>query len=114
MLDRATVPAAGPGVKLDFAETCRAAPVTSRPAPDCQPGPAPGGRRTRTRPAVVSWGVVSFAGLWNGFFLASFYIQSQDQWVLTQALRGLVGRTDSQWGTIMALVVLMSVPVVLL
>ena len=63
---------------------------------------------------MVSWGVVSFAGLWNGFFLASFYIQSQDQWVLTQALRGLVGRTDSQWGTIMALVVLMSVPVVLL
>jgi multiple sugar transport system permease protein len=66
-------------------------------------------------PAIASWTVISFSFFWNGFFLATFYLQSQDQWVLTQVLRTLVyGRTDSQWTIIMAIVVLMSAPMVLL
>lgn len=67
------------------------------------------------KPVIASWTVISFSFSWNGFFLATFYLQSQDQWVLTQVLRALIyGRTDTQWTIIMALVVIMSLPVVVL
>lgn len=67
------------------------------------------------KPVIASWTIISFSFSWNGFFLATFYLQSQDQWVLTQVLRALIyGRTDTQWTIIMALVVIMSLPVVLL
>lgn len=66
------------------------------------------------KPAFISIGVLTLVGQWNGFFMPSIFLQTPDQWVLTQALRSLIGRYDSQWGEIMALIVLMSLPMVLL
>jgi ABC-type glycerol-3-phosphate transport system permease component len=67
-----------------------------------------------SKPALVAMGVLSFVGSWNSFFGPSIFLQKQDQWVLTQGLLYLAGRYTSQWGEIMAGVVLMSLPMVLL
>ena len=67
-----------------------------------------------SKPAFVALGVLHFTGMWNGFFLPVIYLQRKEQWVLTQAIRSLLGRYDSPWGEIMAAVVLMTVPIVLL
>ncbi len=67
-----------------------------------------------SKPAFVALGVLHFTGMWNGFFLPIIYLQRKEQWVLTQAIRSLLGRYDSPWGEIMAGVVLMTVPIVIL
>ncbi len=67
-----------------------------------------------SRPALAAMGLLSFVGAWNSFFLPSIFLQRQDQWVLTQGLLYLNGRYTSQWGEIMAGVVLMSLPMVVL
>ena len=67
-----------------------------------------------SKPALAAMGVLSFVGAWNAFFLPSVFLQRQDQWVLTQGLLYLNGRYTSQWGEIMAGVVLMSLPMVAL
>ena len=51
---------------------------------------------------------------WNGFFLPIIYLTRKDQWVLTQAIRSMLGRYDSPWGEIMAGVVLMTLPIIAL
>jgi len=56
--------------------------------------------------------LLTFVSLWNSFFLNSVYLSSQSSWVLTQALQSMVGRYNSQYGEIMAGVVLVSVPIV--
>lgn len=63
-------------------------------------------------PAYLALGLLTFVGLWNSFFVNSIYLSSQDSWVLTQALQSLVGQYNSQYGEIMAGVVLVSVPIV--
>lgn len=62
-------------------------------------------------PAYLSIGLLVFVQLWNSFFVNTVYLQDQDQWVLTQALQSLTGRYNSQYGEIMAGVVLVSVPI---
>lgn len=64
-------------------------------------------------PAFLAMGLITFVGLWNSFFVNSVYLNSQDSWVLTQALQSLVGRYNSQYGEIMAGVVLVSFPIVI-
>ena len=67
-----------------------------------------------SKPALAAMGVLSFVGAWNAFFLPRVFLQRQDQWVLTQGLLYLNGRYTSEWGEIMAGVVLMSLPMVAL
>lgn len=64
-------------------------------------------------PAYLALGLLTFVALWNSFFLNSVYLSSQNSWVLTQALQSMVGRYNSQYGEIMAGVVLVSVPIVI-
>lgn len=64
------------------------------------------------RPAFVALGTITFVSAWNGFFLPSVFLQTQQNWILSQALRFLLGRTQSDWGAIMAGVVLSSLPMV--
>lgn len=65
-------------------------------------------------PAFVSLGTLTFVGAWNGFFIPSVFLQSQKQWVLSQALRTLTSQSQSEWGAIMAGVVLASLPMVII
>ena len=62
------------------------------------------------RPAFWTLGLLTFVGHWNGFFAPAVFLQTQDQWVLTQALRSLLGTSNQRWGEIMAGVTLMSIP----
>ena len=62
------------------------------------------------KPAFWTLGLLTFVGHWNGFFAPAVFLQSQDQWVLTQALRSLLGTSNQSWGEIMAGVTLMSIP----
>lgn len=64
-------------------------------------------------PAYLAMGLLTFVGLWNSFFVNAVYLTTQDSWVLTQALQSLVGRYNSQYGEIMAGVVLVSLPIVI-
>ncbi len=59
-------------------------------------------------------GILTFLGAWNDYFGASVYLRKQESWVLTQGLTYLTGRYNSEWGEIMAGVVLMSLPMVVL
>jgi multiple sugar transport system permease protein len=67
-----------------------------------------------SRPAFMALGLLTFVASWNSFFINTVYLQTQDQWVLTQALQSLIGQYNSQYGEIMAGVVLMSLPIVVL
>lgn len=66
------------------------------------------------KPAFLALGALTFVGQWNGFFAPTIFLQTPDQWVLTQALNSLLGRYLSQWGEVMAGVVLMSLPMIVL
>lgn len=66
------------------------------------------------KPAFLALGALTFVGQWNGFFAPTIFLQTPDQWVLTQALNSLLGRYLSQWGEVMAGVVLMSLPMIIL
>ena len=62
------------------------------------------------RPAFWTLGLLTFVAHWNGFFAPAVFLQTQDQWVLTQALRSLLGTSNQRWGEIMAGIALMSLP----
>lgn len=66
------------------------------------------------KPAFLALGALTFVGQWNGFFAPTIFLQTRDQWVLTQALNSLTGRYLTEWGEIMAGVVLMSLPMIVL
>ncbi len=66
------------------------------------------------KPAFLALGALTFVGQWNGFFAPTIFLQTPDQWVLTQGLNSLLGRYLSQWGEVMAGVVLMSLPMIIL
>jgi len=66
------------------------------------------------KPAFLALGALTFVSHWNGFFAATIFLQTPDQWVLTQGLNSLLGRYQSQWGEIMAGVVMMSLPIILI
>lgn len=67
-----------------------------------------------SKSALLSIGLLTFVNNWNGFFLPTIYLQTQDKWVLTQALRSMIGVYSSNWGEIMAGVVITSVPIVII
>jgi multiple sugar transport system permease protein len=67
-----------------------------------------------SKPAYMALGLLTFVGQWNSFFVNSVYLQTRDQWVLTQALQSLIGQYNSQFGEIMAGVVLISLPIIVL
>ena len=67
-----------------------------------------------SKPAFLALGLLTFVSQWNSFFINTVYLQTEDQWTLTQGLQSLIGQFDSQYGEIMAGVVVMSVPIVLL
>lgn len=67
-----------------------------------------------SRPAYMALGLLTFVGQWNSFFINSVYLQTRDQWVLTQALQSLIGQYNSQFGEIMAGVVIISLPIIVL
>ncbi|MGI6626573.1 MAG: carbohydrate ABC transporter permease [Limnochordia bacterium] len=67
-----------------------------------------------SKPALITIGLINFINNWNGYFNPKIYLLTAEQWVLTQALQSLVGLYTSQWGEIMAGVIMMSLPVVML
>ncbi len=67
-----------------------------------------------SKPAFLALGLLTFVQQWNGFFAASVYLQTRDQWVMTQALQSFIGQYMSLYGEIMAGVILMSLPIIIL
>ncbi len=67
-----------------------------------------------SKPAYTAVGLLTSVTAWNSFFVNTVFLQTQDQWVLTEALQSLIGQYNSQYGEIMAGVVLMSLPIVAL
>jgi len=64
-------------------------------------------------PAYLAIGLLTFVSLWNSYFVNSIYLARQDSWVLTQALQSLIGRYQAEYGTIMAGVTLVSLPILI-
>lgn len=66
------------------------------------------------KPAIVTMGLITFIQQWNNYFGPSVYLQTENQWVLSQGITSLIGTYTSQQGEIMAGTILMSLPIVLL
>ena len=67
-----------------------------------------------SKPAFVTMGLLTLIAQWNGYFWPSVYLQSKEQWVLSQAIVALSGQYVNHQGEIMAGIILMSLPMILL
>lgn len=67
-----------------------------------------------SKPAVVTMGLLTLMQQWNNYFGPSVYLQTQQQWVLSQGIVSLIGTYASRQGEIMAGTLLMSLPMILL
>jgi multiple sugar transport system permease protein len=67
-----------------------------------------------SKPPFMALGLITFVNGWNSYFNAAVFLQTENQWILTQGLLSLIGQYASQWGEIMAGVVLMSLPIFVL
>ena len=54
------------------------------------------------KPVLVTLGLFSFIGAWNDFMGALIYIDSTEKFTITLVLKAFRGRTNLNWGEIMA------------
>ncbi len=54
------------------------------------------------KPVLITLGLFSFIGAWNDFMGALIYIDSTDKFTITLVLKAFRGRTNLNWGEIMA------------
>jgi raffinose/stachyose/melibiose transport system permease protein len=66
------------------------------------------------RPAVVSIGVLVFAGAWNDFINPQVLIRPGEAYTVTTGIYRAVGEYTTDWGSVFANVMLAAAPVLLI
>ncbi len=67
-----------------------------------------------TTPGLVSTGLFAFINGWNEYLFASSFMQSYGNWTLPVGIASFKGQYATDWGTLMAGSVLITIPVVIL
>lgn len=67
-----------------------------------------------TVPGLVSTGLFAFINGWNEYLFASSFMQSYSNWTLPVGIASFKGQYATDWGTLMAGSVLITIPVVIL
>ena len=67
-----------------------------------------------TIPGLVSTGLFAFINGWNEYLFASSFMQSYGNWTLPVGIASFKGQYATDWGTLMAGSVLITIPVVIL
>lgn len=67
-----------------------------------------------TAPGLVSTGLFAFINGWNEYLFASSFMQSYGNWTLPVGIASFKGQYATDWGTLMAGSVLITIPVVIL
>lgn len=67
-----------------------------------------------TVPGLVSTGLFAFINGWNEYLFASSFMQSYGNWTLPVGIASFKGQYATDWGTLMAGAVLITIPVVIL
>lgn len=67
-----------------------------------------------TKPALATTGILTLIGSWNEFLIPLILINSKENMVLTIAIRSFQGEFRTDYGTLMATIVISLIPVVIL
>ncbi len=67
-----------------------------------------------TAPGLVATGLFSFITGWNEYLFASTFMKSYQNWTLPMGIASFQGQYTTNWGTLMAGAVLITIPVVVL
>ena len=67
-----------------------------------------------TVPGLVATGIFSFINGWNEYLFASTFMKSYENWTLPVGIASFQGQSTTNWGTLMAGAVLITIPVVIL
>lgn len=67
-----------------------------------------------TIPGLVATGLFSFITGWNEYLFASTFMKGYENWTLPMGIASFQGQYTTNWGTLMAGAVLITIPVVLL
>ena len=67
-----------------------------------------------TVPGLVATGIFSFINGWNEYLFASTFMKSYENWTLPIGIASFSGQYATNWGTLMAGAVLITLPVVLM
>ena len=67
-----------------------------------------------TVPGLVATGIFSFINGWNEYLFASTFMKSYENWTLPVGIASFQGQYTTNWGTLMAGAVLITIPVVIL
>ena len=65
-------------------------------------------------PGLVSVGMYTFMQAWNEYLFASTFMKSYENWTLPIGIASFQGQYATNWGTLMAGAVLITIPVVIL
>ena len=66
-----------------------------------------------TIPGLVATGLFSFITGWNEYLFASTFMKSYENWTLPIGIASFQGQYATNWGTLMAGAVLITIPVVI-
>lgn len=67
-----------------------------------------------TVPGLVATGLFAFINGWNEYLFASTFMKSYENWTLPMGIASFQGQYTTNWGTLMAGSVLVTIPVVIL
>ena len=67
-----------------------------------------------TVPGLVATGIFSFINGWNEYLFASTFMKSYENWTLPIGIASFSGQYATNWGTLMAGAVLITLPVVIM
>ena len=67
-----------------------------------------------TVPGLVATGIFSFITGWNEYLFASTFMKSYENWTLPIGIASFSGQYATNWGTLMAGAVLITLPVVIM
>lgn len=67
-----------------------------------------------TIPGLIATGLFSFITGWNEYLFASTFMKSYENWTLPMGIASFQGQYTTNWGTLMAGSVLITIPVVIL
>lgn len=67
-----------------------------------------------TVPGLIATGLFSFITGWNEYLFASTFMKSYENWTLPMGIASFQGQYTTDWGTLMAGSVLITIPIVIL
>jgi ABC-type glycerol-3-phosphate transport system permease component len=67
-----------------------------------------------TLPGLIATGLFSFIAGWNEYLFASIFMQRYDKWTLPVGISTAVGQYSTDWSSVMAGSVMITIPVVIM